>query len=133
MSKDIFDELSTWREERGLNHIKVSSMNVLKHMLIELTEAMEGITNDDFDEVIDGICDCIVYGINGLEQMDVNASIAMQETIKEIHSRKGYYNVTEGKFQKNITGKEYKANYTLALRGASVGGQSTAYDESVDH
>ena len=123
---NIFEELTQWRQERGLDQVKGDVVNILKHMLLEITEAMEALTNDDFDGVIDGIVDSGVYGINGLEQLGVNAEIAYEETITELHSRKGYYNVVEGKFSKTITGNEYKANFTRALRGAEVGGQSTA-------
>jgi len=126
----MYKRLESWRHERGLDQVKGNAVNVLKHMLIEITEALEAVVNDDFDEVIDGINDAIIYGVNGLEQMGVNAEVSMDETLKEIESRKGYYNVTEGKFTKVVTGNEYKANYTIALRGADVGGQSTAYDPS---
>lgn len=130
---NIFEELEEWRRERGLHQVKSNAIITIKHMLIELTEALEAVHNDDFDGVIDGINDAIVYGVNGQEQMGVNAEKAMEETLKEIHSRKGYYDVKEQKFMKNITGNEYKANYTNALRGSEVGGQSTAYDETATY
>ena len=108
---NIFEELVDWRKERGLDQVKSSQMNVVKHMMIELTEAMEAYVNGDKDGWADGILDAIVYGVNGLEQCGFDAEKGMSEVLKEIHSRKGWYDVKEGKFQKNITGNEYKANF----------------------
>jgi hypothetical protein len=112
----LFDELKQWREERGLHQIEGNEINVLKHMILECTEGMEANVNGDADGVVDAICDAIIYGFNGLEQLGYDAELSMSETLKEIHSRKGYYNVDEGKFDKVITGNEYKADYSKAKR-----------------
>lgn len=109
---NYFKELESWRKERGLDQVEGDPIVIIKHMIIELTESLEAYHNGDMDGVADGILDAQVYGINGLEQWGFNAEKGMSEVLKEIHSRKGWYDVKEQKFQKKITGNEYKADFS---------------------
>jgi len=116
---DIFGSLEEWREERGLTpeNVKVSPLSTIKHMLSELEEGLEAIENGDFEGWIDAVIDAIIYGINGLELNNVDAEVAFKEVLKEISSRKGKYNKETQKFEKQITGEEYKADLKKAIRG----------------
>jgi len=115
---NIFESLQRWREERGLtpDNVKVSPTSVVKRMMSELVEALEAIEKGDFEGWIDGIVDACIFAINGLEQNNVDAEIAFDEVLKEIHSRKGKYNPETQKFEKQITGNEYKADHSKAIR-----------------
>jgi hypothetical protein len=72
------------------------------------------------EDKIDALSDIRVFCINGTEAMGYNAEIAMDETIKEISSRKGAYNKKSEKWEK-FKDKEsmklwYKANYSKAKK-----------------
>jgi NTP pyrophosphatase (non-canonical NTP hydrolase) len=129
---NIFKELETWRRERGLDQVKTDAVTVFKHVLSEVVEGMEASVNGDFDEVLDALGDVIVFAINGIAQMNADPEIVMEEVLKTIHSRKGYYDVKEQKFKKTITGQEYSPDFSRALLGAQIGGQSTACTEDYD-
>lgn len=113
---NLFEELETWRTERNMDKMPSHPINVLKHMMLEITEAMEAYVNGDRDGWADGILDTAIYGINGLEQNDFCAEEGMHEVLLEIHSRKGSYDEVEGKFKKEITGDEYKADLSKCWR-----------------
>lgn len=80
---NIFEELKKWREERGLTS---TVGNIQANLAEELTELLRANTEE---EKIDALCDMIVFSINAMEAMGYDAKLAIEETIKEVASRKG--------------------------------------------
>jgi hypothetical protein len=129
-----YSELEQWRDETGLVKAKPTKRQIVKHFVEELFEMCgydKEIVNrltDNFmdtyvidenltdDAMLDAMCDMKVFAINDSEQMGYDAEQCMSETIKEVTSRKGNYDESIGKFIKVITGKEYKANYSICKR-----------------
>jgi len=125
----IFKRIVKWNEERGLiakghdhesaglmlceeldeyyGHVEntLSIKSDMKHFYIEQFEP----TND---EKADALCDLIVIATGELAKMGYDPDKAMSETLKEIESRKGEVNPETGKWEKKITGQEYKADYS---------------------
>ena len=110
----VFESLTQWREERGLQN-KIG--NVAGNICEELTEYLRASTVED---EIDALCDMVVFAINAIEAKGYNAEICIDETLKEIHSRKGDFNPELNKWEKFRTpeamGLWYSANYNKAIK-----------------
>ena len=110
----IFESLKAWRDERGLQN-KVG--NIEANLCEELTEYLRATT---VEEEIDALCDMMVFAINAIEAKGYDAEICMQETLKEIHSRKGDFNPELNKWVKKKTPEamalRYNANFNKAIR-----------------
>ena len=65
----------------------------------------------DSDLMIDALCDLIVVATGGMWKLGYNPTLAVQETLKEINSRSGSFNEKIGKWEKELRGDEYQANY----------------------
>ena len=102
----MFNVLTEWREDRGLNGIMADKT---KHFSFITEEVSEGLRAESVYEVIDAYCDIIVFAVNAIEQSGFNAEIAMNETLKEIGSRKGAMNAETKKWEK------FKDDYHKAL------------------
>ena len=114
MSKfNLFKRLKVWREERGLHEKEYSRTTHASFIAEELTELLSAQTPE---EEIDAYCDEIVFCINAIENAGYNAEIALQETLKEIESRKG--EIVNGKFCKYKDEEHmalwHKADYSIA-------------------
>jgi len=78
-------------------------------------EAKKGkeITTED---EIDALCDIVVFAVGAIRKLGYNPSIALDEVIKEIESRKG--KIIDGKFikDKSLEAQKnwYKANFSKA-------------------
>jgi len=133
----MYEELKKWREERGLEK---TVGNIELNIYEELLELM-GIDNkkeieflkdkfkDEFGHLfgkapiyiqIDALDDLKVFATNAIEAHGYDAEKTMNETIKEISSRKGEYNPNTQKWEKFKTEEAkklwYKADYSLAKR-----------------
>ena len=124
----IFERIVKWNEERGLiakGHDHKSAAIMLAEELDEfcglkdgshLTEEVGVSIHYGFDisdgEKADALCDLIVIATGELAKMGYDPDKAMSETLKEIESRKGEVNTETGKWEKKITGQEYKADYS---------------------
>ena len=111
---NIFESLSVWREERGLQK---QIGNVAGNICEELTEYLRATTVED---EIDALCDMVVFAINAIEAKGYDAAICMDETLKEIHSRKGDFNPELNKWEKFRTpeamGLWYSADFNKAIK-----------------
>jgi hypothetical protein len=113
--KTIFDQINEWANERSLLSIpwdKQQHSSFIEEELEELAEA----TTDEME--IDAFCDMIVFCTNAIKLKGYNPNIAMEETLKEISSRTGYWNPVTGKWEKFKTpeamAKWYSADYSKA-------------------
>ena len=110
----VFESLAQWRSERGLQK---QIGNVAGNICEELTEYLRATTVED---EINALCDMVVFAINAIEAKGYDAEICMNETLKEIHSRKGDFNPELNKWEKFRTpeamGLWYSADYRKAIK-----------------
>ena len=92
----MFRKLKEWREERGL----FLQSDKTKHFGYICEEVSEGLRAGSEHDVVDAYADIIVFAINAIEQHGYDAELVMDETIKEIESRKGEINPETKKFEK---------------------------------
>ena len=111
----MFESLKQWREERGLQN---TVGNIAGNLCEELTELLRA---ENIDDEINALCDMVVFCVNAMEAKGYNAEICMNETLKEIHSRKGAFNPELNKWQKYKTPEAmalwYCADYSKAKYG----------------
>lgn len=100
----MFKKLKEWREERGL----FLQSDKTKHFGYICEEVSEGLRAEHIEDVIDAYADIIVFAINAIEQHGYNAEMVMNETIKEIASRKGQIDPITKKWEK------YKDEYSVS-------------------
>lgn len=111
---NIFEQLETWRDSRGILNCPYDHKTLLGFILEEM---MEGIRDSSEHQSVDWRCDTIVFLINSLAQSGYNPELAMLETLKEISSRQGSIDPTTGKWEKDRSQDPstlYTANYDLA-------------------
>tara|TARA_R110000744_G_scaffold355344_1_gene461864 strand:+ start:1463 stop:1858 length:396 start_codon:yes stop_codon:yes gene_type:complete len=110
MKKESFvDSVIRWNDERCLKDFnKGNEYYMLKEELTEFVDA------DIEHDMIDALCDIIVVAVGSINKLGYNVDVAMNETLKEIHSRTGTINNQTGKFEKDKNVKTYKANYSVA-------------------
>jgi len=134
----MFKKLKQWRNERKISkaNYKLFCENIIEELLEPLydkevvKEIKKQIVNNWFDvnpksenDIIDTICDISVFSINEAENMNYDFEKSMDETIKEISSRKqspiqkeiwekwGYDNTKWEKDKNQPKETLYKANY----------------------
>ena len=126
--------ITKWQEERGLASMPYNPRTEVKNIVEELLEAI-GCKDDDItkwitneimmheniaeppseEEKVDAYCDIIILSIGAILKLGYEPNLALKETVKEISHRKGSMG-KDGKWQKEITGNEYKANYKTCRR-----------------
>ena len=74
----MYNELFKFREERGLQN---SPGNLSANIIEETQELLVAIGNNDEYEIIDALCDHVVFVINGLEAMghDAKTNVTITE------------------------------------------------------
>ncbi len=95
--------------------------NIAEYKMLEeeLHEFFSAASEGDEHETIDALCDIIVVATGALHKLGYDPELALEETVKEITSRKGAFDESIGKWQKD---KEqdpttlYKACYSNARR-----------------
>ena len=92
-----FDLIRDWAEERGLYDEGDHKTQALK-LVEEVGETCRAILKEDYDEVIDGIGDCVVVLTNLAELMDVSIETCIASAYGEIKNRKG--KMINGTFKK---------------------------------
>jgi len=107
----IFNKIELFNAERNLlrRYNKDTEIRMLEEELQEYKDA-----NNDFDE-IDALCDIIVVAVGSMLKKGYSPTRAMEETCKEILSRKGNIG-KDGKWYKDKSVIGYKADYSVALR-----------------
>jgi len=93
-----FDLIRDWAEERGLYANGDPKTQALK-LVEEVGETCRAILKEDYEEVVDGIGDCVVVLTNLAELMDVNIEDCIAAAYEEIRNRKG--KMVNGTFKKD--------------------------------
>ena len=93
-----FDLIRDWAEERGLYAEGDPKTQALK-LVEEVGETCRAILKEDYDEVIDGIGDCVVVLTNLAELMNTNIETCIDIAYNEISSRTG--KMVNGTFKKD--------------------------------
>ena len=105
----IFERIIEWNKERNLTGFnEYTERNLL---LEEYDEFEDACYNGNIDEMVDALCDIIVVATGSLFKLGYNPDQVMNETLKEIESRKGEINKETGKFEKFKDIETYKAEY----------------------
>lgn len=83
----------------------------------ELQEFLVACSDEDEHEQVDALCDLIVVATGAIHKLGYDPRSALQETVKEISSRKGSLNEDSGKWEKDLNQNPdtlYEADYTNA-------------------
>lgn len=111
----ILSKINNWAEKRGLINIQFEKDKQAAFITEELTELLSANTPEEY---VDAFCDMIVFSTNAIRVLGYNPDIAMEETVKEIDSRKGAFNPESGKWEKFKDDEHkklwYKADYEKA-------------------
>ena len=83
-----FELIREWADERGLYENGDTKTQALK-LVEEVGETCRAILKEDFDEVIDGIGDCVVVLTNLAELQGVSIETCIDAAYQEIKNRKG--------------------------------------------
>ena len=83
-----FDLIREWAEERGLYENGDPKTQALK-LVEEVGETCRAILKEDYEEVIDGIGDCVVVLTNLAELMDISIEDCIAAAYDEIKDRTG--------------------------------------------
>ena len=86
--KSQFDLIREWADERGLYENGDTKTQALK-LVEEVGETCRAILKEDFDEVVDGIGDCVVVLTNLAELQGVSIEACIDAAYEEIKGRKG--------------------------------------------
>ena len=86
--KTQFDLIREWADERGLYENGDTKTQALK-LVEEVGETCRAILKEDFDEVVDGIGDCVVVLVNLAELQGVSIEACIDAAYEEIKNRKG--------------------------------------------
>jgi len=109
----VLEEIVLWNESRNLKDFKPHNEYAL--LFEELMEFQNASISKNESEQVDALCDIIVVATGALHKLGYSPDKAMDETLKEINSRKGSINENTGKWEKDITQDPetlYKANYS---------------------
>ena len=86
--KSQFDLIRDWADERGLYENGDTKTQALK-LVEEVGETCRAILKEDFEEVVDGIGDCVVVLVNLAELQGVSIESCIAAAYEEIKGRKG--------------------------------------------
>jgi len=86
--KSQFDLIREWADERGLYENGDTKTQALK-LVEEVGETCRAILKEDFEEVVDGIGDCVVVLTNLAELQGVSIESCIDAAYEEIKGRKG--------------------------------------------
>jgi hypothetical protein len=109
------DGIVQFNKDRNLNKFdNVAEYNMLHEELMEFLHASSQEFQED-QEVIDALCDIIVVATGAIHKLGYDPEKALNETVKEITSRRGSFNEDVGKWEKDLSQDPstlYKANYS---------------------
>ena len=86
--KSQFDLIREWADERGLYENGDTKTQALK-LVEEVGETCRAILKEDYEEVVDGIGDCVVVLTNLAELQGVSIEMCIDAAYEEIKNRKG--------------------------------------------
>ena len=111
--RTFVDDIVKFNEDRNL---KVFNPDNERRMIEkELDEFSVGAKTNDPHEMVDGLCDVVVFALGAIHKMGYCPTQCMEETLKEVLSRKGELDPSTGKWEKDPNQDPstlYKANYT---------------------
>lgn len=117
-SLSILRRINNWADERGLIDIDFLKDKQTSFITEEVTELLAANSPEDY---VDAFADIIVFATNAIRVLGYDPDIALEETLKEISSRKGAFNPDTSKWEKFKDAHHqslwYKANYTIAKIG----------------
>ena len=106
-----------WNQERRLDTFVATTEHAL--LTEELQEFFVAYSEENTNEMVDALCDIIVVATGGLHKLGYDPYKALEETVKEINCRKGFFNEETGKWKKDPNQDPktlYKADYDSARR-----------------
>lgn len=109
------DGIIEFNKQRELNDF--NAIAEYKMLEEELQEFLTAYAENDEYEMVDALCDIIVFAVGGIRKLGYAPEAALQETVKEIMSRKGSLDEVSGKWQKDPSQDPatlYKAQYSNA-------------------
>ena len=95
--KNEFEPIRDWAKERGI-YEKGNIDTQFEKLLEEVNELKEGIENENDEEIIDAIGDCVVVLTNLANFIDVDIEYCINIAYKVIENRKGV--MKNGTFEK---------------------------------
>ncbi len=104
----INERIKQFNTERGLLDAGFNKAREGGHIAEELSELLRS-SNDS--EIVDSICDIIVFASGALLKLGYDIDKSMNETLLEIEDRRGNINKVTGKWEKIPRKLCYKANY----------------------
>ena len=93
-----FEPIRDWAKERGI-YEKGTVRGQFEKLLEEVNELKEGIENENDEEIIDAIGDCVVVLTNLANFIDVDIEYCINIAYKVIKNRKGV--MKNGTFEKD--------------------------------
>ena len=105
---NIFKRIVEWNQERRLLVPPVH----MKEASFIAEELSEFLRSNNTDDRIDAMADIIVFAVGYIAKLGLNPELVMDECLKHIESRKGYFDDAQGKFIKTTPKDEmYQPNY----------------------
>ena len=95
--KNEFEPIRDWAKERGI-YEKGNIDTQFKKLLEEVNELKQGLENENDEEIIDAIGDCVVVLTNLANFIDVDIEYCINIAYKVIENRKGV--MKNGTFEK---------------------------------
>ena len=96
--RNEFEPIRDWAKERGI-YEKGTVRGQFEKLLEEVNELKEGIENENDEEIIDAIGDCVVVLTNLANFIDVDIEYCINIAYKVIKNRKGV--MKNGTFEKD--------------------------------
>ena len=95
--RNEFEPIRDWAKERGI-YEKGTVRGQFEKLLEEVNELKQGLENENDDEIIDAIGDCVVVLTNLANFIDVDIEYCINIAYKVIKNRKGV--MKNGTFEK---------------------------------
>lgn len=110
MNKDIFNRIVKWNDERRLLVPPVH----MKEASFIAEELSEFLRSNNTDDRIDAMADIIVFAVGYIAKLGLNPELVIDECLKHIESRKGYFDDSQGKFIKTTPKEDmYQPVYSM--------------------
>lgn len=106
----LLKRIVQWNKDRKIPHVfdHEAEYGMLQEELDEFDDAA---FNQDIIGIVDSLADLIVVATGSIWKLGYDPDEVMEETLKEIESRGGAINTKTGKWEKQLSGNEYKADY----------------------
>jgi len=110
----MIERIVDWNVARNLH---IGEINWDKEWSFITEELCEGLRANDTDEKLDAMADIVVFALGAMYKAGYNPDIIMDEVLKHIESRRGYFDEEQQKFIKTTPKDEmYQTNFERAKR-----------------